>query len=115
MHAIIETPTFLKDAAGVPETDRLSMIDKIARNPKLGIPGTGGARKVRFPGRGKGKSAGYRVITYFPANTYQWCCLPSLVRASDPISRKLRKTPCATDYRGLPMNTARVRAQVFEG
>jgi len=29
------------------------------------MPGTGGARKVRFAGRGKGKSGGYRVVTYF--------------------------------------------------
>ncbi len=26
--------------------------------------GTGGARKVRFAGKGKGKSGGYRVVTY---------------------------------------------------
>jgi hypothetical protein len=29
------------------------------------MPGTGGARKIRFAGRGKGKSGGYRVITFF--------------------------------------------------
>ena len=29
------------------------------------IKGTGGARKVRFAGRGKGKSGGYRIITYY--------------------------------------------------
>ncbi len=29
------------------------------------IQGTGGARKVRFAGRGKGKSGGYRVITFY--------------------------------------------------
>lgn len=29
------------------------------------MPGTGGARKVRFGGRGKGKSGGYRVVTFF--------------------------------------------------
>jgi hypothetical protein len=29
------------------------------------MPGTGGARKVRFGGRGKGKSGGYRVITFY--------------------------------------------------
>lgn len=29
------------------------------------IEGTGGARKVRFAGRGKGKSGGYRIITFF--------------------------------------------------
>jgi hypothetical protein len=29
------------------------------------IAGSGGARKLRFAGRGKGKSGGYRIITYF--------------------------------------------------
>jgi hypothetical protein len=29
------------------------------------IPGTGGAREIRFAGRGKGKSGGYRVITFY--------------------------------------------------
>ena len=39
----------------------------LRRKPQAGdrIEGTGGARKVRFPGRGKGKSGGYRVISYF--------------------------------------------------
>jgi hypothetical protein len=43
------------------------MIDEIAANPIAGdlTPGSGGARKIRFPGRGKGKSGGYRVITYY--------------------------------------------------
>ena len=31
------------------------------------MAGTGGVRKVRFAGRGKGKSGGYRVVTYFAA------------------------------------------------
>lgn len=29
------------------------------------MAGTGGARKFRWAGRGKGKSGGYRIITYF--------------------------------------------------
>ena len=39
----------------------------VAATPSVGdvIEGTGGARKVRFGGRGKGKSGGYRVITFF--------------------------------------------------
>ena len=39
----------------------------LAANPAAGdvIEGTGGARKVRFAGKGKGKSGGYRVITFF--------------------------------------------------
>ena len=39
----------------------------IASHPEAGdeIGGTGGARKVRVAGRGKGKSGGYRVITFY--------------------------------------------------
>jgi hypothetical protein len=29
------------------------------------MPGTGGARKMRFAAKGKGKSGGYRVITFY--------------------------------------------------
>jgi hypothetical protein len=43
------------------------IVTSIARNPDAGelIPGTGGARKIRFAGRGKGKSGGYRVVTFY--------------------------------------------------
>lgn len=39
----------------------------IALNPSAGdeMEGTGGCRKVRVAGKGKGKSGGYRVITFF--------------------------------------------------
>ena len=39
----------------------------LASNPDAGdiMAGTGGARKVRFSGRGKGKSGGYRIITFY--------------------------------------------------
>ena len=42
------------------EVDRI--IDSLARRPDAGdvIQGTGGGRKVRFAGHGKGKSGGYR-------------------------------------------------------
>ena len=29
------------------------------------IEGTGGAHKIRFPGKGRGKSGAYRVITFY--------------------------------------------------
>ena len=43
----------------------------IAENPTVGdiMPGCGGARKVRVAKPGKGKSGGYRVITYFAGET----------------------------------------------
>jgi hypothetical protein len=69
MHTVIETPEYLRDAraAGLSDSERLAIVDHIARHPDAGdlIPSTGGARKVRFAGRGKGKSGGYRVITFY--------------------------------------------------
>ena len=32
------------------------------------MPGTGGCRKVRFAGKGKGKRGGYRTVHYYAAN-----------------------------------------------
>ena len=69
VHTVIETPTFLTraKAVGVSTDERKAIVDFIAANPEAGDPivGTGGARKVRFRRPGKGKSGGYRVITYF--------------------------------------------------
>ena len=61
MHAVVETDAFLRDArsAGVSALERWSIVSWIARNPTAGdlIEGSGGARKVRFPGRGKARVA----------------------------------------------------------
>jgi hypothetical protein len=69
MHVIVESPDFIADAkeAGLTEAEIDRIITRIAGAPAGGvtIPGTGGARKVRFAGRGKGKSGGYRVITFY--------------------------------------------------
>ena len=69
MQIVVETGAFLSDARSLalPDSERLDIVTWIAANPTAGqvIEGTGGARKVRFAGRGKGKSGGYRVITFF--------------------------------------------------
>ena len=71
MHTVIHTPTFLADAkeAGLGDSELSEIEAAIAADPLAGdlIPGTGGARKIRFGGKGKGKSGGYRVITYYAA------------------------------------------------
>ncbi|MGF9764412.1 type II toxin-antitoxin system RelE/ParE family toxin [Microvirga sp. 0TCS3.31] len=71
MQTVIQTPTFLADAKaeGLDDAELTEIAATIAANPLIGdiIPDTGGARKVRFGGRGKGKSGGYRVITYYAA------------------------------------------------
>ena len=69
MQTVIETADFIKDAkaAGLSEEDRKAIVDFMAENPMAGdeMAGTGGARKVRFAAKGKGKSGGVRIITFY--------------------------------------------------
>jgi hypothetical protein len=71
MQTVIETPAFLASAKDekLTEVEREEIVSFIAKNPTAGdlMVGTGGARKVRFAGRGKGKSGGYRIITFYAA------------------------------------------------
>jgi hypothetical protein len=69
MHAVCETHAFRRAAAqaGLSEAEIIDVVCYLAANPMAGdeISGTGGCRKLRFAGRGKGKSGGYRTITFF--------------------------------------------------
>ncbi len=69
MQTVIRTSVFLADAerSNLSDEDQMAMVSAISREPALGdlMVGTGGCRKVRFPGKGKGKSGGYRTIHYF--------------------------------------------------
>lgn len=73
MHTVAVTRAFERQAeeAGMSLVEVNDVIDLVARNPLSGaiMPGTGGCRKLRVAGRGKGKSGGYRVITYFAAQS----------------------------------------------
>jgi len=69
MHTVIELPQFLRraKACGVTDIERFEIVSFIAANPECGeeMPGTGGARKVRFARPGQGKRGSYRVITFY--------------------------------------------------
>ena len=69
MQTVVETPEFLAAAqrAGMTEEERFAAVDHVSEHPDAGdlVEGSGGARKVRIPKQGKGKSGGYRVITYY--------------------------------------------------
>ena len=69
MHAVAELLGFAEDAeaAGMSAAELWRLIGRLVANPRAGdlIVGTGGARKVRMAGRGKGRSGGFRVISYF--------------------------------------------------
>lgn len=49
------------------KAEQKDVVDFLARNPEIGdvLPGTGGVRKARVPGRGKGKRGGFREIYYY--------------------------------------------------
>jgi mRNA-degrading endonuclease RelE of RelBE toxin-antitoxin system len=69
MQVVVETWAYLAAAkrAGIDENERSAIVDLVAANPDGGeiIPGSGGCRKIRVAGKGKGKSGGYRLITYY--------------------------------------------------
>jgi hypothetical protein len=69
MQVIVEMPEFIRKAkeSGISDAERAEIVSFIAANPKAGdeIKGTGGTRKVRIAVKGKGKSGGARVITFY--------------------------------------------------
>jgi hypothetical protein len=89
LHVVAELPQFVRDVerAGLSANEQRAIVDSIAANPLQGdeIRGSGGVRKIRFAGRGKGKSGGYRVVTaYFGADVpvYVVALLSKGVRAN---------------------------------
>lgn len=73
MQTVIETPHFIKSAreCGLTQLQIDEIIDMVADDPECGdeMKDTGGFRKVRVAGRGKGKSGGYRLVTFFSGPT----------------------------------------------
>jgi hypothetical protein len=69
LQSVVETQIFLSDAkaAGMDDDERSALIVVLAQTPEIGdiVPGTGGARKLRYRRPGTGKRGGYRVIYYY--------------------------------------------------
>ena len=69
MHAVCELKSFQRDAAdaGMTQGEIDDLIEFLSIHPDSGdeIRGTGGCRKLRVGGKGKGKSGGFRAITFF--------------------------------------------------
>lgn len=64
----IETPTFTKRVLQLMEDEQYSALQaQLARRPDVGdlIRGSGGMRKLRWAGSGRGKRGGLRVIYYW--------------------------------------------------
>ena len=69
MHTVVWTATFLAQAKreGLTQEEIDALVNRLSVEPLSGdiMAGTGGARKLRHPGRGQGKSGGYRTIHYY--------------------------------------------------
>lgn len=65
---IAEARSFMRQAGDLlSENELAELIDYVALRPECGviIPGTGGVRKLRWRGVGKGKSKGLRIIYFY--------------------------------------------------
>jgi hypothetical protein len=69
MHTVAQLHSFDRAAkdAGLSEDEITDLVDFLAENPEAGeeIVGSGGCRKIRVAGRGKGKRGGYRTVTFY--------------------------------------------------
>jgi hypothetical protein len=69
MHTIAQLRSFDTAAkeAGMSEQEIADLVTYLSENPEAGdeMTGTGGCRKLRLAGRGKGKSGGYRTVTFY--------------------------------------------------
>ena len=69
MQTVIETESYLRAAkdAKMHADEMAQAVDLVAADPEVGVlmQGTGGVRKVRLAGRGKGKSGGYRIVYFY--------------------------------------------------
>ncbi len=101
MQTVMETPVFTRKAdALLSEQERTNLINLLAWNPLAGdvIPGTGGVRKLRFAGGGRGKRglSGWS-ITFSPASCPSWRSR-SMGKTSKAISRKRSGTAPAGSW-----------------
>ncbi len=72
VETVCETRNYLSRAKsiGMSRAEMDDVISFLSVNPMAGdmIVGSGGCRKVRVAGRGKGKSGGYRVVTFWASD-----------------------------------------------
>jgi hypothetical protein len=105
--AVVETEAFLERAKAIlTESERAGLVAYLASNPEAGqlIPGTGGARKVRWAIAGKGKRGGARTIYYYHSES-----IPLFVL--DIYAKNQKADLSESDKRSLKRVLARIPSQ----
>jgi len=85
------------------EFEREAIVIAISRNPTAGdlMQGTGGARKTRFGGRGKGKSEGYRVVSFYGADDVPVFLLAVISKGERANLSKAERNALGVEIAGL--------------
>ena len=115
MQTVIETPAYLRAAkdAGVSDDERVAIVDMLAANHDAGVvmPGCGGARKLRVAGRGKGKSGGYRVITFYGGGEIPIFLITLFAKGEKANLTREERNALAERVKRLPASLARKEVQ----
>jgi hypothetical protein len=101
---VVSTPNFERAAKRerLTEAERDELVLFLASMPGAGdlIQGSGGARKVRLAKEGRGKSGGYRVVTYFGGGGLPVYLITMYSKSSQtdlsPADKKAIKSLCKT-------------------
>jgi hypothetical protein len=87
----IETPTFTRLVLGLMADENYGKLQaSLANHPEAGkiIPGSGGIRKMRWAGSGRGKRGGLRVIYYWQMSQQQiWMLAIYAKNVKDDLSK----------------------------
>lgn len=97
MHTVCETKIFRNSAADVGMTPEEidGLIQFLSQNPDAGevMQGTGGCRKLRVAGKQKGKSGGFRTITFYTGKNLPVFLLVALSKSERAnLSKQERNT-----------------------
>jgi hypothetical protein len=104
VQTVIRTLTFLSDAkaAGLSDDEQNDIVPEISKNPTAGVmmESTGGCRKLRFAGRGKGKSGGYRTVHYFAGDDVPVLLLALIDKGEDENLSKAERNELRIELAG---------------
>ena len=93
MHTLVETKLFTKLVQEyLSDDDYGELQDALIQQPEAGdvIPGSGGVRKLRWKGSGRGKRGGLRVIYYLRSRQGQtWMLTMYAKNVAENISAKV--------------------------
>lgn len=105
LQTVVETPTYLSAAReeGMTSDEMTAAVSLVAANPRAGdlIVGSGGCRKIRVPGKGRGKSGGYRVVAFFAGENVPVFLLAVLSKGSRATFSNVERNAMKQAAKGL--------------